>query len=73
MSVRYQLARSATGVRKAKTVNDVIEARFQELEKCFACHAALAQRALEDTPELPFKKPVLVAQLLFFTQRNRIL
>ena len=53
VAMRHQLTSGAAGVGETKAVNDIIESCFEELEKCFPGHAALAQRVLEDAPELP--------------------
>ena len=71
--MRHQLTSGAAGVGEAKAVNDIIESCFEELEKCFPGHAALAQRVLEDAPELPLEKSILITQLLFFSERNRVI
>src|SRR4030095_5328186 len=73
MPVRHELARSAARVRNAKTINDIIKARLQELEKCFTCNAAFAQCALENAPELPLEKSILIPQLLLFSERNCVI
>src|SRR6266496_2121026 len=36
-----------------------------------SCRAA--QRVLENAPELPLQKSILITQLLFFSERNRVL
>ena len=71
--MRHQLARSAARIGQAKAINYVIQARLQQLEKCLTCHAALAQCTLENAPELFFEKSVLIAQLLFLAERNRVI
>src|ERR1041385_6967123 len=54
-------------------VNNIIESRFQQLEKRFTGHTTLAQRTLEKAPKLSFEQPVLIAQLLFLTEGNRVI
>src|SRR6267154_2075281 len=71
--MRHELASCAARISKAKAVNDVVEPRLQQLEKRFTCDTALAQGALENAPELFFEKSVLIAQLLFFAERNCII
>ena len=71
--MRHQLARSTARVGEPKPVNHIIESRFQQLEKRFTGYTTLAQRTLENAPELSFQQPVLIAQLLFFTERNRVI
>src|SRR5262245_2241184 len=72
MPMRHDLARCTARVGKSKPINDIIESRFQQLEKRFTGHTTLAQRALENAPKLPFKQSVLISQLLFFTEGNRV-
>jgi hypothetical protein len=71
--MRHQLARSTARVGEPKPVNNIIESRFQQLEKRFTGYTTLAQRTLENAPELSFKQSVLIAQLLFFTEGNRVI
>jgi len=73
MTVGHKLASGAARIGKTKPVDNIIESCFEELEKCFPGHAALAQRVLEDAPELPLEKSILITQLLFFSERNRVL
>jgi hypothetical protein len=55
--MRHELARCTASVREPKPVNNIIEARFQQLEKRFTGHTTLAQRTLENAPELSLKSP----------------
>jgi hypothetical protein len=71
--MRHELARCTTRVSETKPVNNIIESRFQQLEKRFTGYTTLAQRTLENAPELSFKQSVLIAQLLFFTEGNRVI
>jgi hypothetical protein len=71
--MRHELARCTARVGEPKPVNNIIESRFQQLKKRFTGHTTLAQRTLENPPELSFKQPVLIAQLLFFTEGNRVI
>src|SRR4249919_1274554 len=71
--MRHELARCTACVGEPKPVNNIIESRFQQLEKRFTGYTTLAQRALENAPELSFQQSVLVTQLLFFTERNRVI
>src|SRR6266481_3349168 len=71
--MRNELASCAAGVGEAQTIYDVVEAGLQQLEKRFTCYAALAQCAFENAPELFFEKPVLIPQLLFFTEGNCVI
>jgi hypothetical protein len=73
MTMRHQLARCTPRVGKPKPVNNIIESRFQQLEKRFTSHTTLAQRTLKNAPELSFKQSVLITQLLFFTEGNRVI
>src|SRR5438477_6674178 len=68
-----ELARAAAGIGQAQTKDDVVEAGLEQLQKCFAGDAAFAYRVLENPPELSLQQPVLVAQLLFFTERNGVI
>jgi len=58
---------------EAETEDDVIESRFQKLKQRFTGDAALAQRALENAAELFFEQAVLITELLFFTERDRVI
>src|SRR4029077_18278713 len=71
--MRHELARGAARVSESKPVDNIIESRFQQLEKRFTGYTTLAQRTLENAPELFFKQSVLVAQLLFFAESNRVI
>jgi len=73
MAVRHQLPGGVAGIRQAEAIDDVIQSRFEKLEKRFAGHAAFAQRVLENAPELSLEKSILITQLLFFSERNRVL
>src|SRR5512132_2599950 len=73
MAMRHELACCTARVGEPKSVNNIIESRFQQLEKRFTGHATFAQRTLENAPELSFKQSVLIAQLLFFTEGNRVI
>src|SRR5947208_14252736 len=71
--MRHELARCTARVGEPKPVNNIIKSRFQQLEKRFTGYTTLAQRTLENAPELSFKQSVLITQLLFFTERNRVI
>ena len=71
--MRHELARCTARVGEPKPVNNIIESRFQQLEKRFTGYTTLAQRTLENAPELSFQQSVLIAQLLFFTEGNRVI
>src|SRR5204863_9555114 len=73
VAVGNELARAAAGIREAETEDDVIEPRFQKLKQRFAGHSALAQGGLENPAELFFEQAVLVTELLFFTERDRVI
>src|SRR5262245_48351369 len=73
MAMRHELARSTPRIGEPKPINNIIESCFQQLEKRFTGHTTFAQRTLENTPELSFKEPVLISQLLFFTEGNRVI
>src|SRR4029453_3504453 len=73
MPMRHELARCTARIGEPKPVNNIIESRFQQLEKRFTRHTAFAQRTLENAPELSFEQPVLIAQLLFLTEGNRVI
>jgi hypothetical protein len=49
MTMRHQLARGAASVGEAKAVDNIIESRFQQLEKPFTGYTTLAQRVLGST------------------------
>src|SRR4029450_2403125 len=70
--MRHELVRCTTRVGEPKPVNNIIESRFQQLKKRLTGYTTLAQRTLENAAELSFKQPVLIAQLLFFTEGNRV-
>src|SRR5215468_10499267 len=72
MSMRHELARCTTRVSEAKPVNNIIESGFQQLQERLTGYTTLAQRTLENAAELSFKQSVLIAQLLFFTEGNRV-
>jgi hypothetical protein len=71
--MRHELARCTARVSESKPVNNIIESRFQQLEKRFTGYTTLAQRTLENAPELSFKQSILIAQLLFFAEGNRVI
>src|SRR5204863_9142867 len=73
VAVRNELARTAPGVSQTQTKDDVVEAGLEQLQKGFTGDAALTQCVLENPPELSLKQPVLVTQLLFFTERNGVI
>jgi hypothetical protein len=71
--MRHELARCTARVGEPKPVNNIIESRFQQLEKRFTGYTTLAQRTLENAPELSLEQSVLIAQLLFFTEGNSVI
>jgi hypothetical protein len=71
--MRHELTRCTARVGESKPENNIIESRFQQLEKRFTSDTTFTQRTLENAPELFFKQSVLVAQLLFFTEGNRVI
>ncbi len=68
-----ELPRTAAGIGQAQTEDDVVEASFEQLQKGFSRDAAFAQGVLKNPPELSLQQPVLVAQFLFFTERNGVI
>src|SRR5215471_8153139 len=73
MPVRHQLTRCTTRISEPKPVNNIIESGFQQLQERLTGYTTLAQRTLENAAELSFKQSVLVAQLLLFTEGNRVI
>src|SRR5437764_6537791 len=73
MTVRHQLPGGAPRIGQAEAIDDVIESGFEKLEERFASHTALPKRVLEDAPKLPLQKPILITELLLFTERNCVL
>jgi hypothetical protein len=71
--MRHELARCTARIGKPKPVNNVVESRLQQLEKRFPGYTTLGQRTLENATKLSFKQSVLIAQLLFFTEGNRVI
>ena len=71
--MRNQLARCSCGCWRGRDGRRRCRGGSRELQKRFARDAALAQGALENPPELSLQQPVLVTQLLFFTERNRVI
>src|SRR5262249_19070859 len=69
----HKLVLGAAGVSKTKAVNNIVEARFQQLEKRFTGHTAFAQCSLKNAPKLSLEQSVLIAQLLFFAERDRVI
>ena len=45
----------------------------KKLQQRFTGHTAFAQSALENAAELAFEQTVLIAKLLFFTERDRVI
>jgi hypothetical protein len=72
VAVRHQLSSRTPRIREPEAVNDVVQSCFEKLQKRFARNAAFAQRVLENAPELPLKKSILITQFLFFPERNRV-
>jgi hypothetical protein len=70
--MRHELARCTTRVSEPKPVNNVIQSRLQQLEQRFTGYTTFAQRTLENAAELSFKQSVLIAQLLFLTEGDRV-
>ena len=68
-----ELARAAAGIGQAQTEDNVVEAGLEQLQERFTGDATLAQRVLKNSPELSLQQPVLVAQLLFFTERDGVI
>lgn len=68
-----ELARAAAGIGKAQTENNIVEAGLEQLQKRFAGDAAFTQCVLENPPELSLQQPVLITQLLFFTEGNGVI
>src|SRR6266576_3645175 len=73
MAMRHQLPGGTARVGQAKAIDNVVQSRFQKLKKRFAGHTALAQRVLENAPELPLEKSILITQFLFLSERDRVL
>src|ERR1700751_4187491 len=73
MPMRNQLASGTTRVRKAETIDDIIQPRLQHLKQCLTGNAAFPKRSLKVTPELPFHQSVLKPKFLFLSERVRII
>src|SRR5438309_11726581 len=71
--MRNQLARRAPRVGHTKAKNHVIETRLEQLQKSLARYTPFAEGILENPAKLPFQQTILVAELLFFTQCDRII
>src|SRR5207248_10502184 len=72
VAVRHELARSVARIRQTETINHIIEPRFEKLEQCFTSNAAFTQSVLENPAELTLEQSVLVTQLLFLAESDRI-
>ena len=70
--MRNHLARGAQGFGESELVNDVVEASLEKLKQDFTGDPALARRELEVAAELALKDAILVAKLLLFGQRQRV-
>src|SRR5204863_5880097 len=73
VSVRDELPRAAAGVRETEAEDDVIQPRLQKLEQRFTGDAALAQGGLENPAELFLEQTVLIPELLFFAEGDRVI
>src|SRR5438270_14042816 len=73
MPVRNQLARRAACIGHTEAKNHVIETRLEQLQKSLARYPPFAEGILENPAKLPFQQTILVAELLFFTQCDRII
>ena len=70
--VTDQLAGAATGWGDAKTVNRVVQTRFQQLQQYFAGNTVATCCAVEGFAELAFQHTVCILRFLLFRQLLRV-
>jgi hypothetical protein len=73
VAVEHELTCSGASGSDAKTINYVIEARFEELEQNFTGDTFEARCFLEEVAELFFENAIGVFCFLLFTKLNAVL
>ena len=73
VAVANHLARGGAGVGKAEVINDVVEARLQNLQHLLAGDTATAQRFFINAAKLAFHQTVEITELLFLNQAEAII
>src|SRR5690554_4013620 len=68
MSVRDQKTRLSATFSESKAINDIIEARFENLQQVETCQTTALRRNFIIAVELPFQNAVNTAGFLFGTQ-----
>ena len=71
--MRNHLSRGAQGFRQAELLDDVVQARLEQLKQDLTGYPTLAQGQLKIAAELPLEHAVLVAQLLLFGERQGVI
>src|SRR6185503_17812360 len=67
-----QLAGGGAGVSDAKVVDDIVEARLENLKHLLAGHTAALEGAFVHAAELAFHQPVVIPELLLFQQAQAV-
>src|SRR5689334_1920241 len=70
--MRHELARGRTGDSEAHAVDDVVQARLEELQQVFTRVALLGGRLLVVVAELTLEQAVDALDLLLFAQLGRM-
>jgi hypothetical protein len=71
--VRHQLPRGTARICEPEPEHHIVEARLEKLQQCFAGDTATLQRSFENPAKLFFQQAVLITELLFFTERDRVI